>query len=297
VDTVRVALTRTRQDVARLFSGYRWGGYKRKIGVLTQYEYSYFTASQREILEPSKIGSIELLADSVQHAGLFKVFYEDVDFVKWHRLNGFLYTEDVTLGLHLELDYGRSFTPGFDRYLFDIASLIGRYAVSRGPNLLILTYSQTHWFRQKDEFRKNRSFSVRFLNNGLDFLTTAILLQYESDQKPNRTNNLSLGGESGLRGYPEFFQTGAKKVVLNMEGRFFPGIELLSVLFGGVLFADMGRAYKEGEPVAMRDLDYSVGAGLRISPEKLTKSELIRIDFTRLNGDSWEVSFGTGQYF
>lgn len=85
--------------------------------------------------------------------------------------------------------------------------------------------------------------------------------------------------------------------MLNLESRFYPNLEFLSIIFGGIVFSDIGRAWARGEATKLNDLEYSIGAGLRISLEKATKSEIIRIDAAVTRYGNWGVAFGTGQYF
>jgi hypothetical protein len=79
--------------------------------------------------------------------------------------------------------------------------------------------------------------------------------------------SLSLGGDSGLRGYPAFYQTGDKRYLLTLEQRFYGEKEWFSLFhMGYAVFYDQGRAWGESlvpqsETGELRDF----GVGLRIS--------------------------------
>lgn len=80
-------------------------------------------------------------------------------------------------------------------------------------------------------------------------------------------NELSLGGDTGLRGYPSFYQTGDKRFLFTLEQRFYGEREWFSLFhMGYAIFYDQGRAWGESaipqsETGSLRDL----GVGLRIS--------------------------------
>ncbi|MCK4461415.1 MAG: hypothetical protein KAW46_06400, partial [candidate division Zixibacteria bacterium] len=79
--------------------------------------------------------------------------------------------------------------------------------------------------------------------------------------------------------------------------RFFPNIELLSVLFGGVAFVDLGRTYESGESLTWHDFHASVGVGLRVSFERSSRRSLFRCDIAYSEHNGWQVSVSSGQYF
>ena len=128
-------------------------------------------------------------------------------------------------------------------------------------------------------------------------MTTAFRFIYRSDWRSNNSAGLSLGGKNGLRGFDSNFSTGNRSLLLNLEERFYPGLELLSVLIGGVVFLDIGRTWDVDKPLKIKNFEHSVGVGLRLSMERFTKGELVRIDLAMAQDNSWTLSFGSGQYF
>ena len=127
-------------------------------------------------------------------------------------------------------------------------------------------------------------------------MTVAARSLYVAD-KTAGLSLLELGGNNGLRGYPEEAFSGDRYHVTNIEARFFPGIEVLSVGVGAAAFADIGRTWQADEPVVFQDYDLSLGAGLRLSFEKLFRGQLTRFDFAHTAAGDWEIIVGTGQYF
>lgn len=85
-----------------------------------------------------------------------------------------------------------------------------------------------------------------------------------------------LGGKSGLRGYPAFYQMGDKNYLINIEQRYFGTKEWFSLFqMGAAIFYDQGRAWgnsllPQSETGTLRN----VGVGLRISPTRAMKSDV-----------------------
>lgn len=93
-------------------------------------------------------------------------------------------------------------------------------------------------------------------------------------------NPLTLGGDTGLRGYPLRYQSGDKKVLLTLEQRIFTNwypFRLFNV--GGAVFFDAGRTWGPS-PVATqnRGLLRDVGFGLRIASSRSGSGRVMHID-------------------
>ena len=101
--------------------------------------------------------------------------------------------------------------------------------------------------------------------------------------RPQPTQTLLLGGDSGLRGYPLRYQDGQRRVLLTVEERFFTDIYLWRLFrVGGALFADAGRAWG-GNASNLADPGWlgDVGAGLRIVSTRTSFGNVLHIDIAR----------------
>ena len=81
---------------------------------------------------------------------------------------------------------------------------------------------------------------------------------------------LLLGGDSGLRGYPQRFQTGDRRWLVTLEQRFYTSWEPFKLVnVGAAIFFDAGRAWFAGanDPADLGVLR-DVGIGLRLSPSR-----------------------------
>ena len=97
---------------------------------------------------------------------------------------------------------------------------------------------------------------------------------------PDVQEMLLLGGDNGLRGYPQRYQAGDKRVLLSLEERvytsWFP-FHLFRV--GAAGFLDVGRAWG-GPHVNTSNPGWltNVGAGLRFTSPRTSRSDVLHID-------------------
>jgi outer membrane protein assembly factor BamA len=291
-DNLKVGQTRREGDNFELNGHYRWGSYNRKIGVLGGYQYRY-----QRFFDHQGDTAIIFPSDSLVNLVRAGVSFDNIVYTQVRRVNGFSYTEDVTLGQSLELSYGRGFRERFGGFLFDELALGSSVGYKFNQSLLLMTTNFAVWFRQRENLHHAADLTARYYNTNLSFMTVALRGRYSVDVRSDNREPLYLGGSSGIRGYDKYSLTGNKLAVGNMEFRFFPRLEVLSVMFGGALFADVGRTWKTNEGIGLSGYHASVGAGLRISAEHAFKQDILRLDVAKAQGGHWQLSFGTGQYF
>jgi len=133
--------------------------------------------------------------------------------------------------------------------------------------------------------------SIRFYGHPTSRTLTFVSLSGDILKDPNP---LVLGGDTGLRGYPRNYQTGDRRVLLNVEERVYTDwypFRLFRV--GGAVFYDWGRAWSgPGEsPSSARWLS-NVGFGLRILSARSSFGNVLHVDFAfPLNRDPSIKSF------
>jgi len=137
--------------------------------------------------------------------------------------------------------------------------------------------------------------SIRFYDHHKDDRTlTFVSLAGDVLKDPNLANQLVLGGDTGLRGYPRNYQTGDRRVVFNVEERLYTDwypFRLIRV--GGAVFFDWGRAWDgPGEsPSSARWLS-NVGFGLRFLSTRSSFGNVLHVDLAfPLNRDPNIKSF------
>lgn len=100
---------------------------------------------------------------------------------------------------------------------------------------------------------------------------------------------LLIGGENGLRGYPSDYQQGNRRALWTLERRYFPDWHPFKLFrLGGVLFTDVGRAwFDDGRNNGPADgVLKDAGFGLRLASNRIEVQRMLHLDFAfPLDGD------------
>lgn len=121
-------------------------------------------------------------------------------------------------------------------------------------------------------------------------------LQFWGAENPFIDRPISIGGESGLRGYPLQYQHGDQAYLLNLEKRYYPGINLFKLVdVGFAAFTDIGRARGDTlYPNQEEGTLVSVGLGIRLFFSRSSGRNLVNINFAKpVNSDflnEWDFS-------
>ena len=206
------------------------------------------------------------------------------DFETTHNVNQINRTEDIYLGMQYGMRIGFSdhrfgaddetrwtFSGNFrdgvhfgDRHLM-IFGVEGRgyWNVDRGieEDIFVRAYL-SHRYTQSERFSLYSSLAAAYVRN------------LPADQQ------LMLGGEEGLRGYPNRYQEGDRRVLFTLEERYFSDLYLWRVLrVGAAVFLDIGRAWF---PHTTRDEPFGtlvdVGIGLRLESTRTRSDRMLHID-------------------
>jgi len=288
-------------DQFKISGAYRIGSYTRKIQISPEYVYRY-----EQVLDTANLGTTAderglahdgFPSDSLYHQVGGGGRLSNLEFAMLKQIDGFGYTEDFVLGQALRAGYARALTSDFQDYVFDIFDLGFSEGYQRGPNLTFLTYQRMFWFRGGKDIRRVTRLSANYYGRAFTFLTIASRGVYVSDWRADGVEALAVGGRGDIRGFDEYLETGDRKGIFNLEGRFYPNVELLSILFGGAVFADAARTWKSDERLSLKGFYASAGVGLRIAIERSLKNRLLRIDLAYSHKNGWQLSIGTDQYF
>ena len=105
-------------------------------------------------------------------------------------------------------------------------------------------------------------------------------IAYDHGTNLTQDHLLPLGGEEGLRGYPNEYLLGDERLLINIEHRYFFDAHYLNLFrFAGVIFIDVGET-KLGDSNMGTDSDMksSAGIGLRMNSSKATINRIAHID-------------------
>jgi outer membrane protein assembly factor BamA len=211
------------------------------------------------------------------------------DYLKYHNYNEIERTEDFYLGTRLSAQVGWS-DPAFGA---NIAGLVFSATAGYG---LATTHNETLIFTSTLDGRlENGTPQNTVLTGSLHyyFKQSEHLLFYAGvDAAGGRNldldNQILLGGDNGLRGYPLRYQDGTSRALVTLEERYFTDwypFRLFRV--GAAAFADVGRTWGTAalaEPGLgiLRD----VGLGLRFGNSRSGLGNIIHVDLAfPLDGD------------
>ncbi len=94
----------------------------------------------------------------------------------------------------------------------------------------------------------------------------------------NSSQQLTLGGSNGLRGFDSHYLNGDALLKFTVEERYFSDYQLFRLLRVGYAgFVDVGKVYGDPQWGAER-LYKNVGLGLRLAPSKTDEGRIIHID-------------------
>ncbi len=209
-------------------------------------------------------------------------------FIEAHDLDRIQRTEDLNLGQELRGWVGWSTTTlgaDRDRALFGVSYAVGaspaegqivrgrlhasgRFAGGRGENLRV-GGSVQYYLR---DFGRH----VFFVEAGADAV-----------RRLDRENQLLLGGDTGLRGFPLRFLPGDRRLLLTLEQRFYTDWHVFRLLHvGAAVFFDAGRSWFAGSPDGDDRVYKDVGFGLRIGSSRSASAAMVHVDVAfPLNGD------------
>jgi hypothetical protein len=213
------------------------------------------------------------------------------DYRQVSELNDMGRTEDISLGLNLLVSLGVSDT-GFgadrDATLFSVTAQKGWEPGGPGALLLLSAGASA----RDEDMRGVRNQTIyagaRYYLRNLERHVFSAALSAVSGRNLDAENQVLLGGDNGLRGYPLRYQAGEKSVLLTLEQRFYTDWypwRLFRV--GYAVFMDAGRVTGT-DPRAVPTLGtlYDVGIGLRLSSPRSSGRSIVHIDLAfPLNGD------------
>ena len=217
------------------------------------------------------------------------VEFQQDQFIKSKNLYLIGRTEDVQLGWFYRFQLGLNLNHANYHNSLLWSSLL-RYRQQSGPNNLYQVYLSsrgvegngleptTHYYQMGYEHFYHASQSR----------TWYAKIGYSAADNPYIDQPIAIGGETGLRGYPLEYQHGNKSLVINLEKRYYPDLNILQLLdVGFVGFVDIGKASGATQYPNQEDGTLiSAGIGLRLFVSRSSGRNLINIDFaTPLNSD------------
>ncbi len=246
-----------------------------------------FTYSSDSFVPSSKLPSFLIPPDRT--LAFPWISFESVQdrFVVERDLNRFQRSEDVNLGRQYNVLLGWS-APAFggdgERWILQSAFSAGWRPT---PRQLIQAQigGSTRWTENKAEdlvAGGRVRWYARNFGNHLFYASLGADLAHRLDEE----EQLLLGGDSGLRGYPLRYQAGDRRALLTLEQRFFTNREIFHLAhLGAAVFFDAGQAWFVDE-LTSRDVQFvqerkilkDIGFGLRLGSSRSSRGGVLHLD-------------------
>lgn len=213
------------------------------------------------------------------------------DFRQMSELNDMGRTEDVSLGWNLLATLGWSRESlGADRNARLMSVAVQRGWELAPGRLLMLDAGASARAESGTGTRNSLAYAkARYYHRNLERNVFSVSVATELGRNLDAENQVLLGGDNGLRGYPLRYQAGEKSAILTLEQRFYTDWypwRLLRV--GWAAFMDIGRVTGT-DPRAAPSLGtlYDFGIGLRLSSPRSSGRSVVHIDLAfPMKGDA-----------
>jgi outer membrane protein assembly factor BamA len=188
--------------------------------------------------------------------------------------------EYFQMGLHATVQVGRSLAAfgATDEPWQLAASLTKGLRIADGHQLLSSLSFGTQYGSALGEVR-NFSGSARYFipqrGNYVLYLATSL----DVVKSPNVADDLLLGGDNGLRGYPLRYQRGTRRMLFTAEERYYTDWYPLRLFRVGLAaYADIGRAWGSQLPNPNNAWLGDIGVGLRFLSARAATGNVLHVD-------------------
>ncbi|WP_372760992.1 BamA/TamA family outer membrane protein [Pseudoalteromonas sp.] len=213
-------------------------------------------------------------------------WFED-NFIKVRNFDSIYRTEDLNLGWNIKTLLGYSDESISNDDSRAVYSFNVKKAHFSGDDTLwrFSADMDGYWNKQQKKFENlvTTTQLQYYLNTSIDQSWYAkVRLQYAKNL--TRDKQLTLGGETGLRGYPMDYQHGDRSFLVSLEKRYYWEYDLLQLFkVGGAAFFDIGRAWSDKQGYNLNNTENNqvlknVGVGLRLAPSRANAGTVIHID-------------------
>lgn len=190
--------------------------------------------------------------------------------------------EDLSLGLNLVARLGIA-SPNLDS---DRRATLFTFRADRGwepggPGHLFLFAARAETREEHGELLNTIvSLSGRYMRRNFGDELFLVNLQTVFGNHLDAENQVMLGGDTNLRGYPLRYQTGERSVLINIEQRIYTDwYPFRLIRFGYAFFLDVGRVTGD-DPRMTPNLGTlsNVGMGLRLTSPRSSSSSVVHVD-------------------
>ncbi|WP_188109762.1 BamA/TamA family outer membrane protein [Pseudohalioglobus sediminis] len=241
------------------------------------YENNEFAFSDSEIPPPE-------LPEDREYSFPF-IGYQSIEdeYMEIHNLNYLGRTEDLYVGEHYLWNLGYSAEAlGATRDQVHFSGRYGNTLRVTDRDLWLVDSEITGFWSTDDAEFENMWLTINSRYHWRQAAKWALFSGIRLDYTDGLTgdNQLTLGGQNGLRGYERNYQVGDRSAVFNIEQRYYSDWHPFRLLrVGYAVFFDVGRAWFEGEDNGSNGGVLSnAGIGIRLNSSRAEKGSVIHID-------------------
>jgi hypothetical protein len=233
-------------------------------------------------LEPGRTAPAQLPADRTLVAPFLRYEAVQDDYQQARNLDLIGRPEYLALGWHAAVEFGyaaKSLGSTQAASLYSASLSKGVRLAPEGAVLAAASYSGEYANGRTD--REVLSASLRLYRRRSASTVFYMSLMADATRHDDATQYLSLGGDTGLRGFPSNYQLGARRVLFTTEQRFYSDwYPFRLVRVGGAVFYDIGRAW--GEPYQTASSSHwasDIGFGLRLLSARSSSGTTVHVNF------------------
>ena len=215
----------------------------------------------------------------------FYVMYSNIRYEKIKNLHNVKWTEDIDKGFSIKAQLSKNYE--------QIGAADNDIRLDFWTNLYLGRENHHLTFKSYMNFYldhgKRRDFYGRvngeYIFHPSNRFSTALSGQLDMYDDAKLGYQLTLGGSDGFVGFPTGFYAGQARVYGNLEQRWFPDVEILTLAPVIVAFGSVGETASRVMDINRKDLIYVAGLGVRLAQTKSISRLINKIDVSfPLNG-------------
>lgn len=274
-----------------------FGGTQRKLYVGASYDYHHMEGDADSLVRyifhdgtdryaiDSATAWNEWIPERMDSRLGFYLQYTNLRYVKEKNLHNVKWTEDVEKGYTLKAKVSKNYEQlGSDNNDIRL-DLLANLALGSGMHHLVLR-SDSRFYLDHGEMRDfyGRLYG-EYIFHPSTRLSTVLKGQVDFYDEAKLGYQLSLGGSDGFAGFDPGFYTGQARVYGILEQRYFPNIEVATLMPVLAVFGSVGETAWDIKDINRKDLIYVAGFGIRFAQTKSISRLVNKIDISiPLNG-------------
>lgn len=212
----------------------------------------------------------------------FQVQWLQTDYIKVRNFDSIYRTEDLNLGWNINTQVGysdESISNDDTRWVFN-TTLSKTHYTSTKSLMRMHFILDGYWNLESDEAENLiTQLNLEYHFNSGNYQSWYTQLNITHGKHLTEDKQLTLGGETGLRGFPARYLQGDRRIILNIEKRYYWEYDLFQLFkIGGAAYFDIGRVDGKTLFNANHKFYKNVGFGIRMAPSRANSGLVLHLD-------------------